>query len=75
MGDFGFDKIKQLTGGGARIMNTPGEFSYTAPEMMRSVRNTCPQQPSDIPASIPAFSHPYAWHNIASLSCAEDWPS
>ena len=38
VGDYGFGKIKELTGGGARISNTPGLYSYTAPEMLRSVR-------------------------------------
>lgn len=40
VGDFGFNRIKELTGGGARISNTPGEFSYTAPEMMRNEPTT-----------------------------------
>jgi hypothetical protein len=63
VGDFGFNNIKQLTGGGARISNTPGEFSYTAPEMMRSVG---PPRRLQQFSDIPAFSHPHAQDNIAS---------
>jgi hypothetical protein len=43
--DFGFSKIKELTGGGARISNTPGLYSYTAPEILRS-------EPQSIPADV-----------------------
>ena len=52
VGDYGFGKIKELTGGGARISNTPGLYSYTAPEMLRSVRPL----PSPLPPS--ALQHP-----------------
>ena len=50
VGDYGFVKIKELTGGGARISNTPGLYSYTAPEMLRSVR--------PLPSSLPPLPSP-----------------
>lgn len=34
--DFGFGKVKEFTGTGARIMKMPGLCNYTAPEVLRS---------------------------------------
>ena len=53
VGDYGFGKIKELTGGGARISNTPGLYSYTAPEMLRSVRSLLS------PLPLPLQAKPY----------------
>ena len=67
VGDYGFGKIKELTGGGARISNTPGLYSYTAPEMLRSVR----------PLPSPLFP-PLSRRSLTSRSrvlSAASWPS